>query len=100
MPVAALTRVRSSLNFFHAVSVFGCRLRFLFFRKSDQTCLSTPAGSAHGRGEEPLGSDISVSVSVSVSGGVTETFRFARNLWTLSVEVSDLYCLSPQLRGA
>jgi hypothetical protein len=33
----------------------------------------------------------SVSVSVSVSGGVSETFRFARCLATRSVDVSDLY---------
>jgi hypothetical protein len=37
MPVCAEMRVRSSLNDFQAVSVFGRRLRFRFVRKSVQT---------------------------------------------------------------
>lgn len=87
MPVSMETRVRSSLNVFQVLGVFTSRLRFRFVRKSVQVPRLTPTGKAQARGEEPLGSDTSVSVSVSGalrgrSCNVTPPFRLS--LSTLS----------------
>lgn len=58
-------------------------------------------GSGGASAPEALASDLlSVSVSVSVSGGVSETFRLAfLKRCTRSVETSDLYCRAFQLWG-